>query len=632
MSPRQDAPASASSAGTTPGSTRGPVRGALDPAGSSRRERTWLLLILAAFASLAAAHAWRVPMFEGPDEDSNLELVRFIDLEGRLPTPSATPTPELEVLERGIVPPLWFVAQLPLLRALGLSGVAPTPITNELFLRDQGFLDLVAAEGLTLDEALARPGSRNRYLHGPDEAGAGGEGADAVAALRWLRASAIPWGMLALLAAHGALRRALGSGRHALWFTAGLAMTPQLQFLSGNLNMDAMLAAFGCVALWALVEWVAGDERRTLAWAALAGTAAGLACLTKLNGLVLAPMLPVAAWLARHRGRHPLGSLLLAGLTLVLVAGPYLLWGWLESGHPLWMWAYQDASPLHNRAGQEPAVWNLEGLWNYHLVLFLTWFGDIGWTSVWFEPTISYPILALFVAGAVLGLTRLWGERQEVGRGEPDAAARWLLGCGAVLMLTAELWFNLRFSQPQGRHLYPFLVAVVFPVLYGLERLYLLKPFVLGSALLSLLALPLLVERLRPEGFTDQPWVAATDAGRAAAPDLAEADATVAWRQVTAPAPDGDVGPLLSWETRPDHTYELLLSVGAADFVDAPWRPTGGLLRSARVFRRPLGGEAMLPGDFWAELPPGTPLAFQVLELDPAGATSGRSVVRTLVR
>ena len=313
---------------------------------------------------------------------------------------------------------------------------------------------------------------------------------------------------------------------------------------------------------------------------------------------------------------------------LALTAGPFYLWGWMESGHPLWMWAYQDASPLHNASGQEPAVWNLRGIWTYHLVLFLTWFGDIGWTSVWFEPAISYPALALYVGGAAVGFARVRSERADARIGEPRAAARALLLFAAVLILAAELWFNLRFSQPQGRHLYPFLVAVIFPVLYGLERLRLLKPVVLASFVLSLAAFPLLVGKLRPEGWSDAPWVAVTDAGRG--PDATPGQRELPWLALTEPSPER--GPYLAWEARPEHHYELLLSVGDPAFADRPWRTGGGLLRSARVFRRPLGGEAILPADFWEGLPAGADLSFLVLEYDATGATVGRSEVRSLTR
>ncbi|MDF1800310.1 MAG: phospholipid carrier-dependent glycosyltransferase [Planctomycetota bacterium] len=614
---------------------------------------------MATFTGLALAHAWRTPMFEGPDEDSNLEYVRYLDLEGHLATPSATPTVELEVLERGILPPLWFYVTLPLYRAVGADGAAATPVLSPHFLRDGAFQSAIAAEGLDLDAALERPGSRARYLHGLDEAGSTPEATAAIHALRLLRASAIPWALLALVASFLILRRALGCERRALWFTAALSLTPQLQFLSANINMDAMLAAWGCLAFWAMAEWIAagdaGEPRRRLVFAGLAGAAVGLAAMTKLNGLVLLPLLGLAAVLA-GRPKLDLRGGLAALLTLTMTAGPFYLWGWLESGHPLWMWAYQQASPLHNTVGQEPAVWDLAGIWGYHLVLFLTWFADLGWTSVWFEPWISYPVMALFAVGGVVGLRSITRglllpptakPAQAVGAesqadssndlGIPTRSAgriAQLLTAGCVLILAAELWFNLRFSQPQGRHLYPFLVAVVFPVFLGLERLRILRPFTVACGLLSLAALPLLGDQLRsdlPDGtaWNGSAWVAVTDAGRRAAPDLAEADAQIAWMAFE-PGPTG--APSLSWQARPDHSYELLLAVDNPSFEDRPWSETGTLLRSARTFRMPLAGQAVVPDDFWASLPPGAELAFQVLEYDAAGATTGRSLVRTTTR
>ena len=230
-----------------------------------------------------------------------------------------------------------------------------------------------------------------------------------------------------------------------------------------------------------------------------------------------------------------------------------------------------------------------------------------------------------------MGFARLRQERDQALIGEPRAAARALLMVGALLILAAELWFNLRFSQPQGRHLYPFLVAVAFPVFYGLERLRLLKPVVLASFALSLAAFPLLVDRLRPEGWNAAPWVAVTDAGRRADPGVEGDSAGVTWRALE-PAVPGGRGPFLAWEARAGHDYELLLSVGQPGFRDRPWREDGGLLRSARVFRQPLEGQAPLPADFWAGLPEGIELFFQVLELDATGAATGRSTVRSLTR
>jgi hypothetical protein len=578
-------------------------------------ERLRLWLVLGIFAALSVGHAVRVPMFEGPDEPSNLEYLRFIDTEGRLARPTTDVTGELEALERGILPPLWFLVTLPVYRELGAGEWTATPIRNPEFLRDTRSLSKAAAEGLSTEDILAAPRSRMQFLHGRDELA---PRSDAVGDLIGLRLIAIPWAVLALLFSYLAIGRALGSRSRALGYTAFLAWTPQLQFISANINMDAMLAAMGALFFFAAVEWQhAQDDRRRLFFAALAGLAVGLAAEVKLNGLVLALPLAFAALpsLRARRWREPLA----AGLTLALSLAPFYLWGLVESGHPLWLWHYQTISPLHHPVGQAPAVWNLEGIWNYHLVLFLTWFADFGWTSIWFERWISYPMMALFALGAAVGCWRLFRVRGESRFG------LWLFFFGSGLILVAELWFNLNFSQAQGRHLYPFLTVVAFPVAFGLERLRLLWPASLALLALSLFAFPELVGRLRPEGWNEAGWVAVTDQGRA---PLLDAPGALAW----APGVVESSGPALAWETHPGHTYELLLTVDNPSFTDRPWAVDGLLLRSSVAFAMPLEGAAAVPADFWDALAPGAVLRFQVLELDLEGHLTARTPVLTRAR
>lgn len=575
-------------------------------------ERLRLVLVLLVFAALSVGHAVRVPMFEGPDEPSNLEYLRFIDIEGRLAEPSAELTFELEALERGILPPLWFLVNLPVYRALEMGAWAPTPVRNPEFLRDPGYLASAAAKGMTAEEILAAPNSRLQFLHGTDEAT---PRSDAVRDLIILRLMGIPWAILALLFSYHAFARVLDSRHRALAYTALLAWTPQLEFVSANINMDSMLAAMGALFFLAAVEWLhAKSERRRLVFAALAGAAVGLASEVKLNGLVLTVPLFLAAWpsIKARRWREPLA----AGLTLLLVLAPFYLWGWIESGHPLWLWHYQTISPLHHPPGQAPATWNLNGIWNYHLVLFLTWFADIGWTSIWFGPWISYPVMALFALGALVGCWRFAQNRT------------WALGlffASALLILGAEQWFNLQFSQPQGRHLYPFLTVVAFPVAFGLERLRLLWPLAFAFLAASLFAFPKLVGGLRPEGWNERPWVAVTDQGRAPEPgDPGE----LAW----APGVVSQGGPALAWQTRSGHTYELILAVNNPGLVDRAWAPDGTVLRSSVEFAMPLEGAAAVPADFWQKLSPGDRLDFQVLELDSKGHLSARTSVLTRTR
>lgn len=591
-------------------------------------------LLLLSFVVFAALHAVRVPMFEGPDEPQNFQYLDFIATEGKLVTPTTELTHEMENLGRGIMPPLWFLVHLPVYHAWNMGAFEPAPVLNPEFLRHPDALASFAERGLDLEQALALPNGRLHYLHGLDEgATPSPAAAHAIGALEVLRLTSVFWGALALWFTYLAFVQVLACRGRAFWFTALFAWTPQFQFISANINMDAMLAAAGAFFFYATARWLRA-ERAGSTWALLAGLAVGVAATVKLNGLVLGLPLGLAALLrlrARGAGARPVAEGLLAAAACAASLAPYYLYGFIKSGHPLWMWAYQKASPLHNPPGQVEAVWDLTGLWNYHLGLFLTWFADIGWASVWFPHWITLTVMLVFGLGSAFGL--VWIVRGlQTGRGQSAGGALFL---GAfVAIFAAEFYFNSSIPQPQGRHLYPFLPVILFPLGIGLERAWLLKPFALVCLVLSVAAFPLLVGKLRPPGWNARAWVAVTDAGRIPARDSERsAEPTVAWSSASL-APGGGLradlsSGLLQWEARPDHTYELLLAVNNPLFEERPWNPGQLLVRSSVAFGTPLAGVAQLPADLAQTLPEGAHLAFQVVELDSEGRMSGFSPVLT---
>ena len=578
--------------------------------------RLRLILLLLSFAVLSTLHAIYVPMFEGPDEPGNLQYLDFVATEGRLVEPTTELSHELETLGRGIMPPLWFVTHLPLYHALGLDAFEATPVLNTEFLRHADAIASYAARDLTLDQALAEPNSRLHYLHGMDEGAAPNS---AIRALIGLRLAGVFWGVLALYWSFRALCLVLDCERRAFWFTALLAWTPQLQFISANINMDAMLAAAGALFFYLTMLWLRAEPgARATGYAVGAGLLVGVAASIKLNGLVLgAPFL--MAFGLRMRALNPGRSVAhregaWAALACGLALAPYYLTGWLQSGHPLWMWAYQKISPLHHPASQVESVWDATGIWNYHSGLFLTWFADIGWASVWFTLGITLAVMAVFAVGGALGL---WLLRRAWRESNPGAA----LFLGAfVAIFGAELYFNLSIPQPQGRHLYPFLPVILFPLGLGLERLRALRPFALVCLALSVLAFPMLVSRLRPADWNARAWVAVTDQGRLPARAEPAEGERVEWLSEFDPATGQ-----LAWRARPDHTYELLLGINNPAFQERPWNPGQQLLRSSVTFGVPLAGGALLPASFWEGLALGTELTFQVVEINSNGRMSGFS-------
>ncbi|TAJ16343.1 MAG: phospholipid carrier-dependent glycosyltransferase [Planctomycetota bacterium] len=584
--------------------------------GPTKRERWWFGALCALFAALACAHNLLLPLWEGPDEGDNALYVRYIAVEGQLCPPALEPRYDLEHLGRGHMPPLWFLSLVPLFEARDMQRWRATHVPNPEFLRR-----VTTAPGaeLDLDAELAKPHSRAMYLHGRDErAPLSGAALD----LRLLRLASLPWALVALWATWRTARIFLPEQPGAcLGAAALLALTPQFQHLSGTITMDLMLAALGALALWQATEWCAGQGPNARA-AFVAGLCAGLACCVKINALVLVPALALAGLCARFGKRGDPWSWMCAVAGGLLAAAPYYAWQWIESGHPLWSWHYQNVSPFHHPTAEALASGGFEKWKWFAVVLWLSWVGDFGWTSVWFPGWVNVAVALAYVAGLVSLVAKLRAPaggccgRRTIR--ELRVGSAFLLGA-AALMLAAEVYFNLNFSQPQARHLYPFVTALVVPIALGLARWRLL--WIVNGVMLALSAwgLALVAQWLRPDGWNDDPRWSATDDAKRARPAVIDAGA-IPWSASRLPT--------LAWEHPDGALDELVLAVGDPSFTHRPWVLHGQLFRSIADLEVAPEGAVTLPESFWSSLPSGTRLFAQVVRLDADGRASAWSSVR----
>ncbi len=675
--------------------------------------RSWFApgLILFLFACMAAGQALLLPLFEGADEPDNLLFVRFLAEEGRLTEPVLEPSYELEQLGRGHMPPLWFLTLVPVFKATGCSNWQATPTLNPNFYR-RNTAQVDSADDV--ESILSEAGSRLNFRHGRDEAAGGAAPKLAFFAMRM---TTVVWALLALWSAwRSALVLTGGSRQHSIWLLGLAASVPQFMHLSGSITMDPMLAAWGGLCAWAALEWCAGDGEPG-GWAFLAGATAGLAALTKLNGLVLVPACVGAGIIAYRAGRSFQRPALFCAAGFALFAGPYYLWGWFESGHPLWSWHYQQISPFHNPSESVPSVWDMHGISIFTLSMFLTWLGDFGWTAVWFPLSVLIPVFLLTCAGGA-GLLTIWfcGRRENAAdssaRSKLSGAFRWcpsivllalglalalnwgelassqwgragwsrwatlacfgllsawigwkllskaeaqapsapgsarahaatfrpaalaFLGQAAVLIMAAEVYFNLHFAQPQARHLYPFYTVLVLALGAGLLHWNLLRVTVVGQVLLCCTSFGLVTTHMRPAGWNQNPIWSATDLGRKARPERSKDEVCeVAWIDEEAlRVVSGYEAPAFRWQVEPEAGYDFLLSTGGPGMHHRPWLENGWVWRSLRDFGLEPRGELELPPSFWAEVEVGMSLFVQVLRLGPDGRANGSSSLLQLRR
>ena len=380
-----------------------------------RRQVFWLLLFLA--GTLRLAFVWVTPAWHAPDEYAHFWYAQQIAHENRLPV-SHPSFPEFEAFQ----PPLYYVlASLPL-RAwdepLSYEERPAPPPGPLVAVRLLSVALALATLGLAYRLFLSLPGMK------PD---------------------------------------------FALWGVGFMAFLPTFAGLGGTVSNDALVILPATLCLYFCVRhpWTNGT-------ALLIGAMAGLAILTKMNGLVLLPFIAYMAGVESERGSSmPLKrvALILAGLAvpMLLLAARNLI-------------QYDDLLGLNPGVGRDfeltvgnsvRAVRNLS--WSFWLALGRGYKTQL--------PPMVYlltalPLMLLAIAG--------WGR---VARRRLDLLAP--AGVALVAALAGSLWYT--FSYPAGtmtswgKNLFPVLPMIAALMVLGWKAVWPQKAWVVPTIGLSLM-------------------------------------------------------------------------------------------------------------------------------------------------
>jgi hypothetical protein len=459
--------------------------------------------ILLYAAVLATLFALLVPPYEAPDEPSHLAYVNFVATRAGLPNqydpqralPQLGPSPP-----EGHQPPLYYALGALLLRltSTGPCLEAP-PQPNPLHAWN-------GAGGTRTDVPLFLPPAFPA-APGPldPEGAAAGESAPEVSirptrdvpCLLLLRLFSVLLGVLTVGAVLLLSRRFL-AGWWQLLPALLVATLPQFLFASGVVNNDALANLLLTLVLWGAV-WALDEPHR---WGPylLLGVALGLVLLTKKTALFVLPVLALLLASVAFRQRPRPASRLVSPpprpprpvRVLALGAGALAL-AFLLSG---WLFARNQAlygDPLATemeKATLGPLVQEKSLTSSYFQGPFPREFsrslvGVMGWMQVELPPAVYWLYLSL-VAGAGAG-SLLWARG---GRAPPARAvfgALFVLACGAGIVA-----YNLTYSQPQGRFLFPVLSLLAIAVSAGLRELarpLSWPPALAGAALCLVVAL-----------------------------------------------------------------------------------------------------------------------------------------------
>ncbi len=263
----------------------------------------------------------------------------------------------------------------------------------------------------------------------------------------------------------------------ALGATSLVAFNPMFVFTGARVSNDAAVAAFASLSIWGAVRLVVKDlSRRGLV---LTGTALGLAVLSKLSGLVLAPVVALALLVnSLHRWderseeswQQKLSALMgrwaLVGLTVLAVTG----W-WFARNVVLYdelmgveAWLSHTATVRSDPIGVLDVVRELSGLEKSYWAMF-------GWFNVAVAPWM-YRFWWVLVRAAFLALGLVVVD--QVSSRRLTRRVQWglVILVAAVLLNFGSVWrFIMTVLGAQGRYLMPVVAPISILLMLGLGRL-----------------------------------------------------------------------------------------------------------------------------------------------------------------
>jgi hypothetical protein len=420
------------------------------------------VILLSLFIAVSVLYGATIPIFESPDANGHYSYIHELT-EGRgLPVQGA-PSGQRVTGYVASHPPLYYA----------LCAAVTFWIPDDVDFRDWMWRNPYHAMG-----DPNRVGNKNFLIHTPAEQFPW-RGTPLTVHIARLVSTAL--GLLAVVATYGIALELFPDRRWlALGATALTAFNPMFIFTTARVSNDAAVTAFGSLVVWGAVRLaVRGLSRRGLA---LTGAALGLAALSKLSGVVLAPAIALALLLdALRPTQYPCGirnmlhkerlvhmlmnAAILFGAA-ALVCGWWFLRNLLLYGEVMGVdaWLSHTATVRPEPIGFFDVISQLRGLEMSYWAMF-------GWFNVpvaWWMYRVWWFLVRLGFLGLIIFLVEQWTARRST---RPVQAGLWVLA-GAFLLVFGSVWrFIMIVLGSQGRYLMPVVAPISIFLMLGLSHL-----------------------------------------------------------------------------------------------------------------------------------------------------------------
>lgn len=406
--------------------------------------------ILATFVALALTYSVVIPPWEAPDENLHFRYANFILSSGRLPTSDA----EVDMAHH---PPLYYLLLAAFIAPFDRSGLEREAVLNTEYRWGD-----------------PRSGGHHVFLHQLQE-----EEFPYTGPVRALHAGRLLSVLAGALTVFAALR--LGevtfgeSAPQALALAAIVAFLPSFVFTAATVHPDGAVAALGSLALWRAAAFLKTPTYRNMA---VVGGLLGAMTLTKANGFLFVPLIPLLAVLGRwpltqHRlSVKQIGLFLSVGAAgYLILAGPWLLRNQLLYGDPVgWGAILANPNTFPNRGpitverilDALALQWTADSLFWHSFILGFGYMDHSG-------PPIVYQLAAAVSVVALLGLI----AGAIVHR---DSWLSWIppfllssTAIGATVLALAH--WEASFGNAHGRYAFSALPAMALAIVVGTASL-----------------------------------------------------------------------------------------------------------------------------------------------------------------
>lgn len=400
----------------------------------------WLLV---AFLILCLIYAWSTPIFEVSDELWHFGLVDYIANTGQLPIQH--PGQDTAWEQEGSQPPLYYL--------LAAALVAPLDRNDIDDLRQPNPHVKAGVPKATDNKNLVLHDNPNPVLE------------KTAAAVFLVRLFSIALGMVTVSMVYAVAQR-VGNERVALLAAGITAFNPMFLFITASVNNDNLVTALNSVVLFLMIKTLQDGFylRRSLLIAVLIA----LATLSKLSGLVLVPVMVLAALWTAYQKRDWRG---LVQLGVLMLGAWLLLAGWWYARNLSLYGELFGTATMVQVAGPRIGTFTLSTLLDEFQGFRIAYWGLFGAVNI-LTFDAFYIVMDIVVIIGLAGLGGyLWRQRNAKTSVIPLAllGMTLLIGSGSVILWTAQTYAS------QGRLLFPFIAATSSLLALGLWQVPLLR-------------------------------------------------------------------------------------------------------------------------------------------------------------